>query len=231
MKILVVIPARGGSKRIPNKNIKQLGGKPLICWTLDLIKSTSYDVDIIVSTDDIEIAKIAQEKNIFVPWLRPEDLSTDTSSTVDVVLHSLNWYQLNKGTVDGILVLQPTSPFRSIIDIEKGLELFKINNFKTVIGVSKSVTHPAWCFSLANNGELEPVIDRIGLSLRSQDLKPVYEVNGSFYLISPKELISQKSFFSNSLIPLLIDDAHRAIDIDTELDWLFAETILNFYKL
>jgi len=231
MKILVVIPARGGSKRIPNKNIKQLGGKPLICWTLDLIKSTSYDVDIIVSTDDIEIAKIAQENNIFVPWLRPEDLSTDTSSTVDVVLHSLNWYQLNKGSVDGILVLQPTSPFRSIIDIEKGLELFKINNFKTVIGVSKSVTHPAWCFSLANNGELEPVIDSIGLSLRSQDLKPVYEVNGSFYLISPKELISQKSFFSNSLIPLLIDDAHRAIDIDTELDWLLAETILNFYKL
>ena len=125
MKILALIPARGGSKRLPKKNILPLGGKPLISWTIDAVKDTPEIVDILVSTDSCEIASVARAAGALVPWLRPDVLSTDTATSMDVCLHALDWYEEKYGDVDGLLLLQPTSPFRDKNTITKGIELFQ----------------------------------------------------------------------------------------------------------
>ena len=108
MRILALIAARGGSKRLPGKNMRLLGGKPLIIWSIDVAKNIPDICDILVSTDDPAIAAVCTEAGAYVPWLRPAELSTDTASPVDVALHALDWYRAKKGSVDGLLLLQPT---------------------------------------------------------------------------------------------------------------------------
>ena len=124
MKILALIPARGGSERLPDKNTRLLGDKPLIVWSIEIIKDIPEICDILVSTDDIDISKISKESGALLPWLRPAELATDTASSVDTALHALDWYEAEKGAVDGLLLLQPTSPFRSRDTIYKGIKLF-----------------------------------------------------------------------------------------------------------
>ena len=113
MKILALITARSGSKRIPDKNIKKLCGRPLINWSIDVAKDVEDICDILVSTDSPIIAEIANKAGALVPWLRPEDMAIDSASSVDVSLHALDWYQSEVGKVDGLILLQPTSPFRT----------------------------------------------------------------------------------------------------------------------
>ena len=187
MRILALITARGGSKRLPGKNIRLLGGKPLIVWSIEVAKNITDICDILVSTDDIDIAKVCEEAGALVPWLRPAELATDSSSSVDVALHALDWYEAEKGLVDGILLLQPTSPFRSKLNLMRGIELFKQHARKTVLGVSPTHKHPSWTLKLEGD-YLMPFIEDHGLDARSQDLPTVYVVNGSFYLTSPAEL-------------------------------------------
>lgn len=225
MKILALITARGGSKRLPRKNIRLLGGKPLISWSIDVAKNIPEICDILVSTDDIAIADIAKKEGAYVPWLRPNDLANDNSSSVDVALHALDWYEAKKEIIDGLLLLQPTSPFRSKETIQRGIELFTKHNCQTVIGVSLAQTHPMWTFKIENN-YLLPFIHDHGLEMRSQDLPKVYAVNGSFYLISPKELRQQHSFMKSKAIPLIVEPVKEALDIDTDLDFKMAESIL-----
>ena len=128
MKILALVTARKGSKRLHNKNIRLLGNKPLIVWTINSAKNIPEICDILVSTDDQAVMSISKDIGAYVPWLRPVDLATDTASSVDVALHALNWYESERGAVDGILLLQPTSPFRSKETIQRGIELFKKYN-------------------------------------------------------------------------------------------------------
>ena len=125
MRILALITARSQSKRLPGKNIKFLGGKPLITWSIDIAKNISEVCDILVSTDDPITAKISKDAGASVPWLRPKNLATDTSNSVDVALHALDWFETQKGAVDGILLLQPTSPFRTLEGVRSGINLFK----------------------------------------------------------------------------------------------------------
>jgi N-acylneuraminate cytidylyltransferase len=222
MKILALITARGGSKRIPNKNIKSLCGKPLIEWSIDALNGIDNICDILVSTDSEPIAKISNKAGAMVPWLRPKNLSEDSSSSVDVAIHALDWYQENYGRVDGLLLIQPTSPFRSKETIKKGIDLFKNNNKKTVISLSPSKDHPLWCYKI-KGGLIERFIDDGEKHLRSQDLPKAFVSNGAFYLITPKNLVSNHSFYEGSIVPLLIDDQIESLDIDTKLDWEFAE--------
>ncbi len=128
MRILAVIPARGGSKRLPRKNIRPLGGIPLIFWSINAAKGISEICDILVSTDDPEIAEVTKNTGALVPWLRPRELATDTAQSVDVCLHALEWYEKEKGKVDGLMLLQPTSPFRTRGSILRGIELFDKNS-------------------------------------------------------------------------------------------------------
>ena len=225
MRILALIPARGGSKRLPGKNIRPLGGRPLIVWSIDVAQGIPEVCDILVSTDDPAIAAVAKAAGAFVPWLRPAELATDVANSVDVALHALNWFEAEKGVVDGLLLLQPTSPFRAAATVRKGIDLFKRNDKKPVLGVSPTHAHPMWTFSLAH-GHLVPFMQNHGLETRSQDLPKAYVVNGCFYLISPVNLRAGQSFTDSETIPLVIDSPSEALDIDTEWDWQLAEFAL-----
>jgi CMP-N-acetylneuraminic acid synthetase len=226
MRILALIPARGGSKRLPGKNIRVLGNKPLIVWSIDEAKDIPDICDILVSTDDAAIASVCTDAGALVPWLRPADLATDTASSVDVVLHALDWYETQKGTVDGIVLLQPTSPFRTKESVLRGIELYIENGRKPVLGVSPTHAHPMW--TLKMDGEyVVPFFKEHGLGTRSQDLPTAYVVNGSFYLISPDDLRANRSFIGVKTTPLLIESPKEALDIDTEWDWTFAEAFIR----
>ena len=224
MRILALITARGGSKRLPGKNIRLLGGKPLIVWSIDVAKDIPEICDILVSTDDQTIASVCKDADALVPWLRPAELSSDTASSVDAALHALDWYEAEKGAVDGILLLQPTSPFRTQTTILQGIELFRKNDHQPILGVSPTHAHPMWALKMDGDC-LVPFMQEHGLGMRSQDLPPVYVVNGSFYLISPSELRENKSFVGKKTIPLIIASPLEALDIDTEWDFKMAVLI------
>jgi len=226
MRFLALITARGGSKRIPGKNIRPLGGKPLIVWSIDVAKGIFGISDILVSTDDSTIAEVARDAGAFVPWLRPAELATDTANSADVALHALDWYEQEKGKIDGLILLQPTSPFRTRGTVLRGMELFRTHQRRLVIGVSPAVSHPMWCFQVEGL-KMQPFVEGGGFHLRSQDLPPAYEVNGAFYLISPEDLRETKSFYSKGMVPLVMDQPVECIDIDTEWDWLISEAALN----
>jgi CMP-N,N'-diacetyllegionaminic acid synthase len=224
MRILALITARGGSKRLPGKNIKLLGGKPLIVWSIDIAKNIQDVCDILISTDDGAIAKVGKEAGAYVPWLRPAELASDTASSVDVALHALDWYEAEKGEVDGVLLLQPTSPFRTANTLLNGIALFASDNH-SVVGVSPTKEHPMR--TLIQKGKyVVPFSNEEGLGCRSQDLPPAFVVNGSFYLISPSMLREKKSFTYGETQPLVIDSVMESVDIDTEDDWLAAEKLL-----
>ena len=225
MRILALIPARGGSKRLPGKNIKLLGGKPLINWTLDVAQGIPEIYEILVSTDDPKIAAIAKAAGAYVPWLRPESLATDQATSVDVALHALDWYEAENGIVDGLLLLQPTSPFRTQVTIKQGIELFKRNGFRPVIGVSPVRDHPMWTFKMKDR-YLVPFVEHHGFGIRYQDLEPALAANGGFYLISPEELRKSKSFVSHESIPLVSKSNIETLDIDTESEFELAEYFL-----
>ncbi len=230
MKILAVITARGGSKRLPGKNLRLMGGKPLVTWSIDIVKNIPQICDVLVSTDDLEIAEICTNAGASVPWLRPEELSGDEIGSVDVALHALDWFEAHRGLVDGLLLLQPTSPFRSRDSLLRGIEIFEDGGgVYPVLGVSQVNSHPMWMVTL-EKGFLRPIIEKHGLGTRSQDLPPVYISNGAFYLISPRDLREHKSFFNSTTLPLLIESEFEAIDIDTEHDWCIAESYLEKMK-
>jgi len=230
MKILALILARGGSKRVPKKNIRFLGEKPLISWSIDVVQSLPEICEIMVSTDDVEIKTIAEKFGAYAPWLRPHELATDISSSADAALHALDWYEDNHGLVDGVLLLQPSSPFRTKQTIKKGIDLFLESNLSAVIGVTPSHSHPKWTFRI-KDGVLSPFLKVNGLSSRSQDLEQVYIVNGSFYLLTARDLRKFKSFFIKESIPLVINSNIESLDIDTEEDWDLAEYFLKKIKV
>jgi N-acylneuraminate cytidylyltransferase len=224
MRILALIAARGGSKRLPGKNIRLLGDKPMIVWSIQAAKNIPEICDILVSTDDLAIAEVSAAEHALVPWLRPAYLSTDTATSVDVALHALDWYEANSAPVDGLLLLQPTSPFRSESTIRKGIQLFIDNCEQSVLGVSPARDHPMWV--LKECGEyVVPYLKEHGLNQRSQDLPLAYAVNGGFYLISPLELRNGRSFLGEKMIPLVFESQEEALDIDTHWDFSMAELI------
>lgn len=225
MKILAVIPARGGSKRLPGKNTRVLGGKPMIAWSIDVVKDVPEVCDILISTDDPGIATVCEAAGASVPWLRPAELATDTANSVDVALHALDWYEARKGAVDGLLLLQPTSPFRTTETVRKGIELFHQGGDQSILGVSPASSHPMWTLKM-DGGHLVPYMGESGFDKRSQDLSPAYVVNGCFYLVSPALLRESRSFFGGTLVPLLVESMREALDIDTEWDWTIAEAVL-----
>jgi N-acylneuraminate cytidylyltransferase len=226
LRLLALILARGGSKRVPGKNLRPLGAKPLIVWSIDAAKGIAEIAATLVSTDDPEIADVARRAGALVPWLRPAELATDTASSLDASLHALDWYERHLGAVDGLLLLQPTSPFRRRGSVLRGIELFRANNLRPVVGLSPAHSHPLWCYKILD-GKLYPFVSGTGSHLRSQDLPPAYTINGAFYLIAPAQLRAARSFFSDDMVPLLMSGPEESIDIDTEWDWLMAQTILD----
>ena len=142
MNILAIITARKGSKRLKKKNIKILGKKPLINWTIDFAKNINLFDDILVTTDDVEILNIAKKKNIIAPWIRPKKLSTDKASSYSAVIHALRWYEKNKKKIDCICLLQPTSPFRSKKNLNDAFKIFKQTKKSVISVMKKKVKNP-----------------------------------------------------------------------------------------
>jgi len=225
MKILALVTARGGSKRIPKKNLRKLGGDPLILHSIRAIHDVEGICDILVSTDDQEIADICIKAGALVPWLRPAILATDEASSVDVALHALDWYESEKGKVDGLLLLQPTSPFRTEESVRQSIKIFTESGGLNVLAVSPVRDHPYHMLTRKEDGYLAPIgggsIKKF--SIRSQLLPLIYRVNGAIYLVSPNSLRNKNSFIDEFTLPIIIDSEYQSIDIDTEWDWAIAE--------
>lgn len=221
--ILAIVPARGGSKRLPRKNAKLLCGRPLISWTIDVARQSGCFTDVLVSTDDTAIADIARSRGALVPWIRPAELATDTARSMDVVLHALSWYEQERAPVTGMMLLQPTSPFRSAETIRTAIRRFlELGSDIPIISVSPAVTHPAWTFSLSGS-RMEPFCGWEALKQRSQDLPLAYTPNGAIYLSTPLRLRATQSFFAQDMRALIMLDPAESQDIDTADDWERAE--------
>jgi CMP-N-acetylneuraminic acid synthetase len=225
-RLLAVVPARGGSKRLPRKNLRPLSGRPLIGWTLNAARKSDCFVDVLVSTDDEEIAAFARAEGALVPWLRPASLATDTARSVDVVLHALDWYESENGSIIGVVLLQPTSPFRSAATIRRAVQHFvALGADAPVVSVSPADTHPAWTFSLEGS-RMRPFCGWDDLKLRSQDLPAAYTLNGAVYVSQPARLRVTQSFYAEDMHALVMKDRAESQDIDTAEDWERAEQML-----
>jgi CMP-N-acetylneuraminic acid synthetase len=223
---LALIPARGGSKRLPNKNLLLLGGKPLINWTIDFAKLVFPVENVLVSTDSQLIASVATENGASAPWLRPADISTDKAKSVDVALHALDWFEAKHGRAFGLVLLQPTSPFRSPDSITRLIKQHEAHNRCPVVSVSPSSSHPFWTFKVRDE-KLDPYVNSDARDKRSQDLPPAYTLNGNLYVISSDDLRANRSFITRDTEALVLDNPLSEIDIDTELDFQFAEFVIS----
>lgn len=224
--VLGLILARGGSKRIPGKNIRPLGGKPLLAWTIDAARESGALCDVLLSTDSPEIAETGRRHGAMAPWLRPGELSSDTASSVDAALHALDWYETAHGAVDGLLLLQPTSPFRTADSIRKAVKAFDENGQHPLVSLAPAHQHPAWCFRLAQDGGLAPFLGWDAIGKRSQDIEPAFVVNGAIYIVSPQRLRGERKFIPEDARAFVMLDPTESLDIDTEQDWRFAETVI-----
>ncbi len=229
MRILTLIPARSGSKGIKNKNIKLLKGKPLIAYTIESALQSKYleQEDIICSTDSGEIAKIAREYGATTPFIRPAEYARDTSSSVLVAKHALNfmYHEMNK-EYDYLLLLQPTSPLRRASHIDEAIELMQKTKKDSVISVTTPEQSPYKIKKVNENNEL---VDLIQLNLdykRRQDLPEVYAQNGAIYLTKTKILLEKNSFFGECSIGYYMKKEY-SIDIDEYIDLKIAEYLLS----
>jgi len=221
MTVLCVIPARSGSKRIPSKNIRLLGGKPLLAWSIAAAIQSKVIDRLIVSTDSVEIASIAKEYGADVPGLRPAELAQDTSLTIDVIRHVINSYSNNE---DIIIVLQPTTPLRNADDIRGALQLFKqYNTPHSVISVCEHSTPLEWVHELADTGQL--LLQHRDYHIRSQILPKRYVFNGGVYVNYTQHLKSG-TFFDVPVYGYIMP-IERSVDIDIIDDFVFAEFILS----
>ena len=230
MKLLAVIPARGGSKRLSGKNTRLLAGHPMIQWTINFAQQSRLFENVLVSTDSEKIADIARNAGAYVPWLRPDQLAMDYTKTWEVCLHALDWYEREKESVDAIVTLQPTSPFRKFAFLEEAASLFKKYEGQSVISVRREHLRLDWALkSQMNNRVLEiqgyPKIPR-NLS-ETQLLVP----SGNLYITSPKTLRDKNSLLSENSVAVMADSRFEEIDIDTVQDFEIAEAIATAVKL
>ncbi|MDB9782464.1 acylneuraminate cytidylyltransferase family protein [bacterium] len=220
MKYLVIITARGGSKGIPNKNIKLLNGKPLIQYSIDIAKGIAYLDDICFTTDSDAIIKVAENCGLNIAFKRPEALATDTANSRDVMLHALEHYEkLRNTTYDAIVLLQPTSPFRTLEQAKKCIKLYN-NNLDMVVSVKAASANPYYNLYEETNGYLES--SKKGNFTRRQDCPEVWEYNGAIYVINSKTLRNQ-NMNDFSKVKKFEMSEETSIDIDTPLDWKIAE--------
>lgn len=223
-RIIAIIPARGGSKGVEKKNIRLLGDKPLIHYTIHAALKSKYINDIFVSTDDDEIMKVALAEGA-TAIKRPKKISEDDSPTIDAILHILDRYTLQESEPEIILLLQPTSPFRTVSDIDNALELFLTGNCDSVISVTEANHSPYWYMEMKGDF-LEPLFDQESLKLRRQDLPRTYLPNGAIYIASSRTLKNTHSFYNPKTKPYIMS-AENSLDIDSELDLLFAEALMK----
>ena len=223
MKILVVIPARGGSKGIPRKNIKPFAGKPLIYYTIDTARAIVPDEDICVSTDDDEIIQVVENYGLKVPFKRPDELATDTAGSYEVLLHALDFYEKQGRHYDVLLLLQNTSPFRTVEHVKEALKLYT-PELDMVVSVKECAANPYYCVFEENKEGYLHVCKGDGTIYRRQDAPKVYEYNGAVYVINTESLKKQHLHQFAKRIKYVMDEK-SSFDLDTMNDWMIAEKI------
>ena len=230
MKILGIIPARGGSKGIPRKNIKFLGKKPLLQYTAEIALKSKLLTNVILSSDDDEIINVGLKLGVEVPFKRPKNLANDKAKTLLVVQHALNYYEKIGINYDAVCILQVTSPFRTLAFLDKAISMFIKNNTDSLISVLR-VPHeynPHWTFKKNDKNELEITTKDKVLISRRQDLPEVFYRDGSIYLTKTNTIQKENSLYGNS-ISYIESNTNFHVNIDTQKDWKRAEEILNEY--
>lgn len=225
MRTLFLITARGGSKGIPGKNIRPLGGKPLICHSIDHARQFADDADICLSTDSEEIAGVAREYGLEVPFIRPAELATDTAGSYGVILHALDHYRSRGIEYDRVVLLQPTSPLRTSEDIAAAIGLWK-PEIDMVVSVTEAKANPYYdAFEKGSDGFLH-ISKGEGKYTRRQDAPEVWQFNGAVYVMSVPSLLEGPMGSFRRIVPSPMSREH-SVDLDTPLDWMIAEYLLN----
>ncbi|WP_252223594.1 MULTISPECIES: acylneuraminate cytidylyltransferase family protein [unclassified Clostridium] len=225
-EILAIIPARGGSKGLPGKNILNLNGKPLIAHTILASKNSKFVTRVVVSTDDKEIAEISKKYGAEVPYLRPNSLAKDKSLTIDSVFHMLDYLEKYEDySPDYVLLLQCTSPLRNEQHIDEAIEKLVKSDFHGIISICESEVNPYWT-NILKNESLKYFLEEGKNITRRQDLPKIYRYNGAIYLAKTEALKREKTFEVENLTGYVMD-RESSIDIDTEIDFKIAEIIMK----
>jgi N-acylneuraminate cytidylyltransferase/CMP-N,N'-diacetyllegionaminic acid synthase len=225
-RIVAVIPARGGSKALPGKNVRPLGGRPLITWTIDAARGCPAVDRIVVSTDDEVIAAAARAAGASVPFLRPAELATDTARSIDVVLHALDRLAADGEPFDVVVLLQPTSPLRTAADVGAALDLLFGRKAQAVVSVCETEHHPWWSNTLPPDGSLAWFLRPEVLNANRQQLPVFYRLNGAVYAGRCDYVRAQGGFFGPDTLAYKMP-RERSVDIDTLLDFKLAELLLQ----
>lgn len=228
--ILALIPARGGSKKLPRKNIRPLLGKPLIVWTIEQALSSKYLDRVIVSTDDKEIANVALKYGIEIPFIRPDELATDNALAIDNYIYTID--RLNKeenANINEFVALNPTTPLRSPRDIDDAIKLFFQKNADSVISICESPQPPLWAKKINNSGKILNYFNSDVDNVNRQDLEQAYLPNGAIYVLKFSLLKNKYSFYSEKTYGYIMP-AERSLDIDSSMDFEFAEFLMRKKK-
>ena len=228
MRILAIIPARGGSKGVPEKNIKLLNGKPLLQYTAEIALESQYLTAVILSSNDTQIITVAKSLGIQVPFLRPEEFAQDTTPTIDVIVHALRWYENQAVFFDAVCLLQVTSPFRTVEYLDKAIKKFITSGCDSLISVQK-VPHeynPHWTFEVNLEGNLKIATGEDQIINRRQELPDAYHRDGSIYLMKTEVLLQQRSLYGKS-ISFNESAPEFYVNIDTLADWEKAEQMIK----
>lgn len=231
MKILAIIPARSGSKGVKNKNIRKLGDKPLLAYSISVAKQSKFISKLVISTDSEEYAQVARNYGAEVPFLRPKALSTDKAASIDVIVHALEFYQQKEQSFDAVCLLQPTSPFRPVGLVDQAIEQFVQTNADALVSVLP-VPHeynPHWTFKPNAENMLHIATGETEIIKRRQDLPTAYYRDGSIYITKSEVILEKRSLYGSKL-SYVVNDPAFYVNIDTENDWLKAEEKLNKIK-
>lgn len=228
MKILAIIPARGGSKGVPGKNIKLLNGKPLLAYTSEIALQSNYLTEVIVSTEDESIMEVAKNLGVQVPFVRPMALAQDNTPTLDVIIHALQWYEKQHVFFDAVCLLQVTSPFRTLDFLDAAIEKFISTNCDSLVSVQK-VPHeynPHWTFEENEQGNLKIATGEAEIIPRRQELPTAYHRDGSLYITKTEVLLKEHSLYGKK-IAFIESSSDFYVNIDTMEDWKKAEELIN----
>ncbi|MGK0255268.1 MAG: CMP-N,N'-diacetyllegionaminic acid synthase [Mariniflexile sp.] len=228
-RVLAIIPARVGSKRLPNKNIMDLCGKPLIAYTIEAALKSDFIDKVIVSTDCDEISEISKKYGADVPFIRPGHLGADTSTTMDVVMHAVDKVKQIHDDFDFIVLLQPTSPLRNFCNINQAVELMSTLEVNSIVSVCECEHSPLWSNTLPKNNSMKGFLNESITNKRSQDLPTFYRLNGAIYISEIEHLKKYGSFLTKDTFAYLMD-RDRSVDIDDIRDFQLAEIIMSDTK-
>ena len=217
---LAIIPARGGSKRLPRKNVLGLAGKPLIAWSIEAGLNSKYIDKVVVSSDDAEILAVSKRYNADT-IIRPNELASDTATTFDAIKHTIE----NIEKYDYIVLLQATSPLRNAKHIDEAIELLEFKNADAVVSVCEMDHSPLWSNTLDESLSMQGFLRDEVLNKRSQDLEKYFRLNGAIYICKTNKLVEEKTFFLKENIYAYKMDRESSIDIDEEIDFKIANLL------